>query len=117
MMKMSKVYNIIYGLAGSTVAIEIFKRFSGRLISLQRGKCDFIKVLEDLAGKEVAAKFYNEVKGNQIYIGNIKHFQIADRNRSIRDDFAKNVSVLVLSEKHGISFQTIYNIIRKKCKN
>jgi Mor family transcriptional regulator len=94
----------------------MFKRFSGRLISLHGGDCDFIKVLGDLAGEDIAEKFYQEVKGHQIYIGNIKHFQIADRNKNIRDEFARNVSVEVLSEKYELSFQTIYNIIRNKGK-
>lgn len=117
MMKMGELYNMIQDVAGSNVAIEVFKRFRGSFLSIHRRDCDLIKVIEDLGGNQAADVIHKKLKGQQIYIGRLEHLQLPDRNKRIREDKAAGASMNILSKKYDLSFMQIHNVVTKKCKH
>lgn len=77
---------------------------------------ELARELLEVVGPEPAFKLLAYLGGQQHYFPNLTNLKAAVRRARIINDWKKNgiTDVGTLARKHGVSFQTVYELIRKQ---
>ena len=107
------VYNDLAEMAGSKVALEMYRRFNGEIVVFSHKKhTSFYESLEELAGKDIKKEFQEKYKGTQRYIG----FGILERkmrNEEIKELF-DGTNTLDLAKRFNLSSAMIGVVVKGK---
>ena len=110
-MKIRELYNELVNLAGSKVALELFKKFDKQCVTIYKDDCDFLKVFTDLAGKKVVDEFRKRNGKIQVYIG-LSKFINEVRNEEIRKRVERGQSIGDVGREFNLSAQRIILIVK-----
>ena len=107
------LYNDIVEMAGSKVALEMFKRFNGEVVAFSIEKDHpFYESLKELAGKDIKKEFQKKYGGTRRYVGLGVLIRKA-RNEKIRELF-DGTNSLDLAKRFDLSLAMIGQVINGK---
>jgi hypothetical protein len=110
--KTSCLYNDLAEISCTATALEMYKRFSGQIVSFYHRKSEFFDVLEDISDKDTADKFYEKYKKTQRYIG-LSTIVKRERDKEIRS-LHDGGNRQALARKFGLSTAMIGRIVKVK---
>jgi len=114
--KTKDLYNYLVRIAGTKVALEMFRRFQGEMVSVWYEKSDFCKVLKSLSNDDTLKEFTKEYHSEQLYIGKVDHLLLEIRNEEIiRKYDGTNIKDLV--REYKLSEARLGQIVKNKKRN
>lgn len=99
-------------LLGSTAVSALVRAFGGLVLDVpKRRDGQAYQRIEEVAGPEAAAKLVDKFGGTPLYIAKMYAAGLAARNRQIRADYDRRVSVAELARQHHLTERQIWNIL------